>query len=438
MCNNTNSSDDFKITKVYAREIYDSRGKPTVEVDVHVKNGERFRAAVPSGASTGVHEAHEMRDGDSGRHLGQGVLKAVSNVNKIMGPALIEKGFCICQQKEIDGFLIDLDGTKNKSKLGANGILGISLACSIGGASQKKLPLYRYISQLAGGRKICLPVPSFNVINGGKHAGNKLAIQEFMIMPVGAPNFSEAMRMASEVYQILKGILKAKYGQDSINVGDEGGFAPSAIESTDECLCVLKEAIEKAGYTDRIKIAIDAAASEFYIADDDSYDMGFKTHKNKLFDDELADYYLKMVGDHPIISLEDPFDQDDWKRFMDLTKKAGIQIMGDDLLVTNPERIQKAIEDRACNSLLLKVNQIGTLTEAISAANLAFDAGWTVMVSHRSGETEDTFIADLVVGLGAMQIKTGAPCRSERVAKHNRLLRIEEELGKDAVFKSPF
>ncbi|OIR56687.1 MAG: enolase [Amphiamblys sp. WSBS2006] len=428
----------YRIVKVHARQIYDSRGKPTVEVDVHTENGKMFRAAVPSGASTGVHEAHEMRDGDGTVNLGQGVLKAVEIVNKTIGPQIVEKKFEVCQQKEIDGFMIDLDGTKNKTKLGANGILGVSLACAVGGACQTGKPLYRYISVLAGGRPITLPVPSFNVINGGKHAGNKLAIQEFMIMPVGASSFSEAMRMGAEIYQVLKGVLKEKYGQDAVNVGDEGGFAPGGIDTAEESLSVLETAIERAGYTGRVKIAIDAAASEFYSASDDSYDIGFKCGGKKLHGEEIVEMYREMLSHHPIVSLEDPFDQDDWKRWVSLTAGTGTQIVGDDLLVTSAGRIKTAIEKKACNALLLKVNQIGTLTEAISAARTALDAGWRVMVSHRSGETEDTFIADLVVGLGAMQIKTGAPCRSERVAKYNRLLRIEEELGSDAVYAKPF
>jgi len=417
------------IQKVFAREILDSRGNPTIEVDLTTEKG-LFRAAVPSGASTGIYEALELRDGDKSRYLGKGVLKAVKNVNEVLGPAVI--GMDPTQQGEIDKKLIDLDGTDSKKKYGANAILGISLAVARAGAAQKGVPLYRHIADLAG-TKVRLPVPAFNVINGGSHAGNKLAMQEFMILPIGAPSFAEALRYGSEVYHTLKGVISQKYGQDATNVGDEGGFAPN-IQNNEEGLELLKQAIDKAGYTGKVVIGMDVAASEFYKEDKKAYDLDFKTKNNdgsKVLDGEkLADLYKKFVDEFPVVSIEDPFDQDDFESYGKLTAAVGskIQIVGDDLLVTNPKRIQTAIEKKACNSLLLKVNQIGSVSESIEAAKLAHSAGWTVMVSHRSGETEDNFIADLVVGLGTGQIKTGAPCRSERLAKYNQLLRIEEEL----------
>jgi len=332
--------------------------------------------------------------------------------------------------------MIQLDGTDNKGKLGANAILGVSMAICKAGAAEKGVPLYRHIADLAGNKHIILPVPAFNVINGGSHAGNKLAMQEFMILPVGAPSFKEAMRMGAEVYHNLKIIIKDKYGQDATNVGDEGGFAPN-IQNNREGLELLKQAINKAGFTDVVKIGMDVAASEFY-TDDGKYDLDFKTKNNDksqvLTGEQLANLYKEFVRDYPIVSIEDPFDQDDWESYGKLTAEVGkaVQIVGDDLLVTNPKRIQTAIEKKACNALLLKVNQIGSITESIQACKLSQAQGWGVMVSHRSGETEDTFIADLVVGLGTGEIKTGAPCRSERLAKYNQLLRIEEELGEKA------
>jgi enolase len=333
--------------------------------------------------------------------------------------------------------LISLDGTDNKGKLGANAILGVSLAVARAGAAEKGVPLYQYLGELSGNNDFVLPVPAFNVINGGSHAGNKLAMQEFMILPVGAPSFKEALRYGAEVYQHLKAVIKDKYGQDATNVGDEGGFAPN-IQDNKEGLELLKVAIEKAGYTGKVKIGMDVAASEFYV--DGKYDLDFKTKNNdgKLVKSgpELADLYKDFIKNYPIVSIEDPFDQDDWENYNKLTHDVGndIQIVGDDLLVTNPKRIKTAIEKKACNALLLKVNQIGTVSESIEAAKLAQASGWGVMVSHRSGETEDTFIADLVVGLKTGQIKTGAPCRSERLAKYNQLLRIEEQLGTKAKF----
>jgi enolase len=395
-----------------------------------------FRAAVPSGASTGIYEAVELRDNDKSRYLGKGVLKACKNVNEIIAPQLIGKS--VLNQEELDNFMIQLDGTDNKGKLGANAILGVSMAICRAGAAEKGVPLYRHIADLAGNKHIILPVPAFNVINGGSHAGNKLAMQEFMILPVGAPSFKEAMRMGAEVYHNLKTIIKDKYGQDATNVGDEGGFAPN-IQNNREGLELLKQAINKAGYTDVVKIGMDVAASEFY-TDDKTYDLDFKTKNNDksqvLTGEQLANLYKEFVRDYPIVSIEDPFDQDDWESYGKLTAEIGkaVQIVGDDLLVTNPKRIRTAIEKKACNALLLKVNQIGSITESIQACKLSQAQGWGVMVSHRSGETEDTFIADLVVGLGTGEIKTGAPCRSERLAKYNQLLRIEEELGSAAQF----
>lgn len=426
----------MSILNVHAREILDSRGNPTIEVDVTTAKG-LFRAAVPSGASTGIYEALELRDGDKNRYLGKGVLKAVSNVNEVIRPAILGKN--VVNQTEIDNFLIALDGTDTKSKLGANAILGVSLAVCKAGAAEKGVPLYRHIADLAGNKRILMPVPAFNVINGGSHAGNKLAMQEFMLLPVGAPSFKEALRYGAEVYHTLKGIIKAKYGQDATNVGDEGGFAPN-IQSNAEGLELCKQAIIKAGYEGKVKLGMDVAASEFFKEDKTGYDLDFKNKDTDgsqvLTADKLADLYKSFITDFPVISIEDPFDQDDWAAYkaFNAAVKEKIQIIGDDLLVTNPKRIQEAINQQACNGLLLKVNQIGSVTESITAAKLAQSAGWAVMVSHRSGETEDNFIADLVVGLGVGQIKTGAPCRSERLSKYNQLLRIEEELGAAAEY----
>ncbi|KAI8325083.1 alpha-enolase [Martensiomyces pterosporus] len=434
------------ITRIHARQIFDSRGNPTVEVDLTTDKG-LFRAAVPSGASTGVHEALELRDGGE-TYMGKGVQQAVDHVNNDIAPALIKADIPVEDQEAIDKFMIELDGTPNKSKFGANAILGVSLAAAKAGAAQKGVPLYQHFRDLSGRshEKFVLPVPAFNVINGGSHAGNKLAMQEFMILPTGAASFTEAMRIGSEVYHNLKSVIKAKYGQDATNVGDEGGFAPN-IQSSEEGLELLNEAIAKAGYTGKVEIGMDSAASEFY--KDGKYDLDFKNADSDpakfLSTKELADLYSKFAQDYPVVSIEDPFDQDDWEAYIHLESTLGqkIQIVGDDLLVTNPARIQTGIDKKACNALLLKVNQIGSVTESIRAANLSFKAGWGVMVSHRSGETEDSTIADLVVGLGTGQIKTGAPCRSERLAKYNQILRIEEELGDKAIyagknFRQPF
>jgi len=417
------------IKEIKAREVFDSRGNPTVECDLVTEKG-LFRAMVPSGASTGIYEALELRDKDPSRFMGKGVLNAVSNVNKRIAPAL--QGMDETEQEHVDKTMIELDGTENKSALGANAILSVSMAACKAGANAKNLPLYRHIAELAHVREFVLPVPSFNVINGGKHAGNKLAMQEFMILPVGASSFRDAMRMASETYHQLKKVIHGKYGQDATNVGDEGGFAPD-IKDAREGLDLLKEAIKKAGYVGKIKIGIDAAASEFL--NDDSYDLDFKNPENqgtmRKTGDEMIALYKEFIHEYDIAFLEDPFAQDDWKNFTKITEAMGrdVEIIGDDLLVTNPKRIAIGIQKKAVNGLLLKVNQIGTITESITACKMAQGAGWGVFVSHRSGETEDSFIADLVVGLKTGHIKTGAPCRSERLAKYNQLLRIEEELG---------
>jgi len=432
-----------KIVSIKAREIFDSRGNPTVEVDL-LTDQHLFRAAVPSGASTGIYEALELRDGDKKRLLGKGVLKAVDNVNNIIAPKL--KGMIVTQQQVIDKLMVEtLDGTQNdwgwsKSNLGANAILAVSMAVCRAGAASMQMPLYEYIANISGRRtdNFVMPVPSFNVINGGTHAGNRLACQEFMILPTGCANFKEALITGAEVYHTLKSVIKKKYGQDACNVGDEGGFAPS-VQDNNEALDVLMDAIEKSGHKGKIQIATDVAASEFYA--DGKYDLDFKNPQGsgpemKKTAAEMIALYKAWIAKYPFVSIEDPFDQDDWGAYAQLTKEIGeqIQIVGDDLLVTNPKRVQKALDCKACNALLLKVNQIGSITESIEAANMSQQAGWGVMVSHRSGETEDSFIADLVVGLRTGEIKTGAPCRSERLAKYNQLLRIEEELQGKAVY----
>jgi len=428
------------IASLKAREIYDSRGNPTVEVDLCTDTA-LFRAAVPSGASTGIYEALELRDGDKARLLGKGCIKAVDNVNNLIAPKLL--GMDVRNQAEIDALMVEvLDGTTNewgwcKAKLGANAILAVSMAVCRAGAAASQVTLYEYIATLSGQPtdKFVMPVPSFNVINGGTHAGNRLACQEFMIMPVGASNFKEAMRIGCEVYHTLKGVIKKKYGQDACNVGDEGGFAPS-VQDNNEALDVLMEALEKSGHKTKIVIATDVAASEFYDSKTKKYDLDFKNPEGspdwmKKTSAEMIEYYKVWLDKYPLLSIEDPFDQDDWEAYTAFQKEVGekIQLVGDDLLVTNPRRVATAISKAACNALLLKVNQIGSVSEAIIAAMMCINQGWGVMVSHRSGETEDSFIADLVVGLRAGEIKTGAPCRSERLSKYNQLLRIEEELG---------
>jgi enolase len=409
-------------------------------VDLTTKAGISVRAAVPSGASTGVHEACELRDGDKSRYLGKGVKKAVATVNSKLNRGL--RGKSVLDQGALDAAMNELDGTSNKSNLGANAILGVSLAAAKAAAAAKGIPFYKHIADLAGNTgPMVLPVPCFNVINGGSHAGNKLAFQEYFIIPVGAANFREAMRIGAECYHNLKGIIKKKFGGDATLIGDEGGFAPPC-DARGGCELIM-EAIEKAGYKDKCKIGMDVAASEFKVEGQDCYDLGLwypESEKNdpklKMTSAQLADLYVQLSKDFPIITIEDPFDQDDWEGWKLLTSKIGtdIQIVGDDLTVTNVTRVQKAIDDKACNALLLKVNQIGTMTESINAVKLCKKNGWGVMTSHRSGETEDCTIADLAVGLCTGQIKTGAPCRSERNCKYNQLMRIEDELGAAAVY----
>ncbi len=417
---------NFKINNIKAREILDSRGNPTIEVDC-ITNFGISRASIPSGASKGKYEAIELRDND-GRFLGKGVQKAVDNVNKIIAPKLIGKD---CKkQREIDELMLNLDGTPNKSRLGANAILGVSLAVCKAAARNFEMPIYRYISEIYETKNFVLPVPAMNIINGGAHAGNQLDIQEYTIMPVGAKNFKEAMQMGSEVYMTLKEILKKNYGINSINVGDEGGFAPP-LGRVEDPLDLMEEAISQRGYSKKISIALDCAASQFlkngiYVLDGKNYSA-----------EELIDYYKNLADSYPIISIEDPFAEDEFENFALLKNAIGkkVQIIGDDLLVTNISRIQTAIENNSCSCLLLKVNQIGTLSEALDAAKLSQESGWNIMISHRSGETEDSFIADLAVGIGSGQIKSGAPCRGERLAKYNQLLRIEEELGKNCKYQ---
>ncbi|KAH7959194.1 hypothetical protein HPB49_009163 [Dermacentor silvarum] len=355
------------IKRIYARQIFDSRGNPTVEVDLLTEKG-LFRAAVPSGASTGIHEALELRDGDKSKYMGKGVSKAVNNVNQVIAPQLIGKNFDVTDQTSIDEFMLQLDGTENKGNLGANAILGVSLAVCKAGAAQKGVPLYRHIADLAGNSKVVMPVPAFNVINGGSHAGNKLAMQEFMILPTGASSFTEAMRMGSEVYHNLKGVIKKKFGLDATSVGDEGGFAPN-IQDNKEALELIQEAINLAGYTGQVEIGMDVAASEFY--KDGKYDLDFKNPNSNpdayLDRDALKAMYEDFIRSYPIVSIEDPFEQDDWDAWTALNTATQIQIVGDDLTVTNPKRIQTAVDKNACNCLLLKVNQIGSVTESIRA-----------------------------------------------------------------------
>ena len=410
----------FEITGIVAREILDSRGNPTIEVDVYTPVA-MGRAAVPSGASTGIHEALELRDGGK-RYHGKGVKRAVENVNKIIAPELI--GMDVTLQRDIDMLMLELDGSENKSNLGANAILGVSLAVAKAAANTLGIPLYRY---LGGANAYVLPVPMSNVINGGAHAGNDLDFQEFMIMPVGAKSFREAIQMISETYHTLKKILMEKYGKLAVNVGDEGGFAPPMKEVT-EPLDALVKAIEETGYKvgDEIAFALDVASSEFYEEEKNVYVVGGKEYTRE----ELIDLYKELISTYPIVSIEDPVQEEDFEGFAMVTKELGkkVQLVGDDIFVTNVKRLKKGIEMGAGNALLLKVNQIGTLSEAIDAAYLAFRAGYGVVVSHRSGETEDSTIADIAVALNAGQIKTGAPARSDRNAKYNQLLRIEEEL----------
>ncbi len=412
------------ISEVRGRQVLDSRGNPTVEAEVYC--GHLFeRAIVPSGASTGKFEALELRDNKKEFH-GKSVRKAISNIKLISKKV---SGIEVTEQGLIDKTMLDLDNTPNKSKLGANSILAVSMACSRMAAHSLNIPLYEYINKIFKyAPKYKLPVPFANIINGGKHAEGDLKFQEFMIAPIKAKKFADAARMCSEITQSLKKIIAAKYGNSATRVGDEGGFAPS-LKDPREALELIGSAIKELGYTKEVKIAMDAAASEFF---EDNYYLA--ESGKRLSPGELVDYYNELIKTFPIVSLEDPFDQTDFDSFAELTKKSKIQIVGDDLLVTNVERIKQAIEKKSCNSLLLKVNQIGSLTESFAAAKLAMENNWTVMVSHRSGETEDAFIADLAVGLSTGQIKLGAPVRGERTCKYNQLLRIEEELGKHGFY----
>src|SRR5690554_5375020 len=417
------------ITEVHAREVLDSRGNPTVEVEVYTESGAFGRAMVPSGASTGEHEAVELRDGDKSRYLGKGVLKAVENVNDIIGPEVI--GMNVFDQVGIDRLMIELDGTPNKGKLGANAILGVSMAVAKAASELSGLSLYNY---LGGFNAKELPTPMMNILNGGSHADNNVDFQEFMIMPVGAPSFKEAIRMGAEVFHNLKKVLKGK-GLNTA-VGDEGGFAPN-LKSNEEAITVILEAIKKAGYVPGkdVALAMDIAASEFFDKDIKKYVLageGGKTLNSK----ELTEFYVELCDKYPIISIEDGLDEDDWDGWKYLTEKLGkkVQLVGDDLFVTNTKRLQEGIEKGIANSILIKVNQIGTLTETFDAIEMAKRAGYTAVISHRSGETEDTTIADIAVALNTGQIKTGSISRTDRIAKYNQLLRIEDELGDIAIY----
>ena len=414
-----------RILDVYAREILDSRGTPTIEVEVILESGVVGRAAVPSGASTGVHEAVELRDGDKARYMGKGVLQAVQNVNQIIAEEIV--GFSVFEQVEIDEAMIELDGTPNKGNLGANAILGVSMAVAKAAAEELGMPLYKYLGGISARE---LPVPMMNILNGGEHADNNVDIQEFMILPVGAPSFKEALRMGSEVYHNLKSVLKAK--GLSTAVGDEGGFAPD-LKSNEEALQIIMEAIEKAGYKagDDILLGMDVASTELY--KDGKYHLDGKA----ITSTELIEYYAGLVEKYPIISIEDGMSEDDWEGWKALTERLGkkIQLVGDDLFVTNTARLAQGIEKGIGNSILVKVNQIGTLTETFATIEMAKRAGYTCVVSHRSGETEDATIADIAVAVNAGQIKTGAPARTDRVAKYNQLLRIEDELCNSGTYE---
>ncbi|MFC4183296.1 phosphopyruvate hydratase [Saccharococcus thermophilus] len=416
------------IIDVYAREVLDSRGNPTVEVEVYTEDGGFGRALVPSGASTGEYEAVELRDGDKSRYLGKGVLKAVENVNEVIAPAII--GFEVTDQVGIDKTLIELDGTENKGKLGANAILGVSLAVARAAADELDMPLYQY---LGGFNAKTLPVPMMNILNGGAHADNNVDIQEFMIMPVGAKSFREALRMGAEIFHSLKAVLKAK-GYNTA-VGDEGGFAPN-LKSNEEALQTIIEAIEKAGYKpgEEVMLAMDVASSELYNKEDGKYHLeGEGVVRTS---EEMVAWYEELVSKYPIISIEDGLDENDWEGHKLLTERLGkkVQLVGDDLFVTNTKKLAEGIEKGVGNSILIKVNQIGTLTETFDAIEMAKRAGYTAVVSHRSGETEDSTIADIAVATNAGQIKTGAPSRTDRVAKYNQLLRIEDQLGDTAIY----
>jgi enolase len=417
------------ILNIHARQILDSRGNPTIEVDVITDNGALGRAAIPSGASTGIHEAVELRDNDKKTYMGKGVLQAVQNVNKVIAGEI--QGMYVTDQNEIDNRMIELDGTPNKSKLGANAILGVSLAVANAAAQVTGQQLYRYIGGVSANT---LPVPMMNIINGGSHADNSIDFQEFMIMPVGATSFAEAIRMGAEVFHNLKAVLKK--GKYSTNVGDEGGFAPN-LKSNEEALVVILKAIEQAGYKpgEDICLALDPASSEYYIPEENVYHLK-KSTGEKLSPAEMVSFWKDWATRYPIISIEDGMAEDDWNGWKLMTKELGskIQLVGDDLFVTNVERLSTGIKKGVANSILVKVNQIGTLTETIAAVNLAYRNSYTAVISHRSGETEDTTIADLAVALNTGLIKTGSACRTDRIAKYNQLLRIEEQLGETAKY----
>jgi enolase len=419
----------FRIVRINGREILDSRGNPTVEAEARLEDGSMGRAAVPSGASTGEHEAVELRDGDKARYLGKGTRKAVQNINKKIAAAV--RGMDASDQEAIDRTMIMLDGTRNKGKLGANAILAVSMAVARAAAQSYDMPLYRY---LGGVSASVLPVPMMNILNGGAHADNSVDPQEFMVAPYGAPNFSEALRMGAEIFHTLKSVLKKK--GYSTSVGDEGGFAPN-LKSNEEAIEVILESITKAGYAPGkdVGLALDPAASEFYDKGRKKY-VFKKSDKSERTSEQMIDFWANWVKQYPIISIEDGMAEDDWKGWKMMTDALGkkIQLVGDDLFVTNTDRLARGIKEGVANSILIKVNQIGTLTETLEAMQMAASAGYTSMVSHRSGETEDTFIADLVVATGAGQIKTGSASRTDRVAKYNQLLRIEEELGSSAKF----
>jgi len=416
-----------QIVNITARQILDSRGNPTIEVDVFTSNGVMGRAAVPSGASTGIHEACELRDGDKAIYNGKGVLKAVQNVNKVLAEEL--KGFFVTEQNEIDAKMLELDGTPNKSNLGANAILGVSLAVANAAAQESSSYLFRYVG---GVNANTLPIPMMNIINGGSHADNSIDFQEFMIMPVGAPSFSEGLRMGAEIFHSLSSVLKK--GGYSTNVGDEGGFAPN-LKSNEEAITVILQAIEKAGYKpgQDVFIALDPASSEYYLTDEGVYHLK-KSTGEKLTSAQMVDYWKTWTDKYPIISIEDGMAEDDWNGWKLMTDVMGkkVQLVGDDLFVTNTKRLQMGIDKGVANSILVKVNQIGTLTETIDAVNLAYRNSYTAVMSHRSGETEDTTIADLAVALNTGLIKTGSASRTDRIAKYNQLLRIEEILGSSA------
>jgi enolase len=415
---------------IFARQILDSRGTPTIEVDVYLTNGSLGRAVVPSGASTGAHEAVELRDSDSNYYFGKGVMKAVANVNEKIGPALIDDGIDPFDQVAVDKYLINLDSTENKERLGANAVLGVSLATAKAAAQSRVMPLYEYIG---GCNCKILPVPMMNILNGGKHADNNVDLQEFMVMPVGAESFSIALQMGAEIFGHLKKVLKAK-GYNTA-VGDEGGFAPD-LDSNEEALQVIMEAIGNSGYEagKQVMIALDPASTEFYDAPSNTYNL--EAENRQLSSEEMVAFYADLCDKYPIISIEDGLAEDDWEGWKKLTERLGkeIQLVGDDLYVTNPKRLARGIKERSSNSILIKLNQIGTLTETLDTIAMAQKAGFTAVVSHRSGETEDTTIADVVVATGTGQIKTGSMCRTDRIAKYNQLLRIEETLGRNAVY----